>query len=97
MGVIVDQSKPGSVGNSNNGNTARRFFSELVKSVLITGIDEQLIRHFSVILLTISSGFSVDVEKFDAFAFKTRDLYLQLYPWYLMPVSVHKVLIHGGE
>ena len=41
MGLIVDQPKPG-FGNTNDGNTARRFFQNAEKSAEITKIDVNL-------------------------------------------------------
>lgn len=43
MGLIVDQPKPG-FGNTNDGNTARRFFQNAEKSAEITKIDVNLIK-----------------------------------------------------
>lgn len=42
MGLIVDQPKQVR-GNSNDGNTSRRFFSDPETSAEITGIDIRLI------------------------------------------------------
>ena len=97
MGLIIDQPKPGGFGSTNDGNTARRFFKEPNISATITGIDEELIRRFSIILRVISSGFAVNVDAFDKYALETANLYVKLYPWYYMPASVHKILIHGGR
>lgn len=35
------------------------------------------------------------MNKFKHYARETAELCIQKYPWYLMPPSVHKVLIHG--
>lgn len=45
----------------------------------------------------ISSGESVDAEKFRIYAQDTAKRYVSLYPWYNMPTTVHKLLIHGYE
>lgn len=39
MGLNVDKPKPGGSGTSNDGNTARRFFSHINKTAAITGLD----------------------------------------------------------
>lgn len=57
----------------------------------------RLIKRFAVILQTISSGFEINVDKFDTYAKETAKLYTELYNWYYMPSSVHKVLIHGAD
>lgn len=96
LGILVDQPKPG-YGSTNTGNTARIFFRNASKSAEITGLNEELLQRFSIILQTISCGFEVDSDKFGMYALDTAKLYVSLYPWYCMPPSVHKVLIHGGE
>ena len=92
LGLIVDRPKPG-YGSSNNGNKALTM--EI--SAEITGVDENLIHRFHVILQVISSGFDIDDEKFKDYCVNTAHLFVALYPWYYMPTSVHKVLIHGAE
>ena len=49
MGLIVDKPKPG-FGNTNDGNTARRFFMKPDLSGEITGLDINLIKNFSTLL-----------------------------------------------
>src|SRR5699024_4250400 len=86
-----------SMGTTNNGNTARRFFEDPRKSAEITGIDEDLIKRFAVILDAITSGYEINLDKFRAYTWDTALLYKDLYDWYPMPVTVHKVLIHGAD
>ena len=97
MGLIVDQPKPGGSGTSNDGNTARRFFYHTSLSAEITGIDEELIKRFSTILRAISSNFPINTDAFNKYTLETTALYLKLYPWYYMPATVHKILIHGSK
>ena len=94
LGLIVDIPKPG-YGNTNDGNTSRRFFIDPSLAAEITGINEILIYRFKVILETISSGQEIHAEKFGGYAEKTAELYVQLYPWYPMSPTMHKILIHG--
>lgn len=96
LGVNVDRPAQGS-GTTNNGNTARRFFANAEKVSKVTGVDVQLIHRLSVILRTLNSGFEIDSIKYDAYAKETANLFIQLYQWYFMPVSVHKMLMHGKE
>ncbi|XP_060800854.1 uncharacterized protein LOC132903670 [Amyelois transitella] len=95
-GLIVDKPKPG-FGNSNDGNTARRFFQNPELSAEITHIDIDLIKKMHIILITISSGFDIDSEKYRLFALNTARYFVSLYPWYNMPPTLHKYLIHGPE
>lgn len=55
VGLVVDQPKQGG-GNSNDGNTARKFFENPAKVAIITGLDEYLIKRFSNILSALASG-----------------------------------------
>jgi hypothetical protein len=59
------------VRNSNSGNVARRFFENTKTTSEITGLDENLLCRFSVILQTIASGFAIDTVNFDKFARET--------------------------
>ena len=79
LGLLVDFPRQEGSGNSNDGNTARRFFQAATISAEITGIDITLIKKFHVILQVISSGRTVDVEKFDVDATKTADLFVKKY------------------
>lgn len=94
MGLIVDMVKTG-YGTSNDGNTARRFFSNVELSARITGLDKTIITNFSIILRTISCGLHINVPNFEKLLKETALLYFKLYPWYYMPATVHKILIHG--
>ncbi|CAH0399489.1 unnamed protein product [Chilo suppressalis] len=47
--------------------------------------------------LAISCGEFVDVEKFRQYCAATARKYDELYEWYYMPSSVHKLLIHGAD
>lgn len=96
MGLIVDKPKPG-FGTTNDGNTARRFFSYPSASAAITGIDANLIAKFSTILRIVSSGKQIDIKKYQVLLLETREQYLALYSWYYMPLTVHKLLIHSAN
>lgn len=63
MGLIVDKPKPG-FGFTNDGNTARRFFGDPELSAQITGLDVNIIKHFDVLLRTLSSGFEINLVEF---------------------------------
>ena len=94
LGLLVDMPKQGS-GTTNDGNTARTFFKNISISAEITGISENIIKRFFVILRTISSMEKINVEAFRAYCLETAKLYVSEYGWYYMPASVHKILIHG--
>lgn len=96
MGLLVDVPKSGGSGTTNDGNTARRFFKNIPLSASITGIDESIIKRFGVVLQTLSCGYEINNELFDAYALQTARLFVEKYPWFYMPASVHKILIHGS-
>ncbi|EFN88660.1 hypothetical protein EAI_08004, partial [Harpegnathos saltator] len=96
IGLIVDKPKHGH-GSSNDGNTARRFFADSETTSEIIGVDKRLIVRFSIILQALACGRPVDPSKFEAFALETAQLYVSLYPWYYMPLTVHKIHLHGTD
>ena len=96
MGLIVDKPKPG-YGSSNDGNTARKFFHNFEESAEITGINKNLIYRFHVILLALSSTFTINSFKFKNYCLKTAVLFVKNYPWYPMPITLHKIVFHGFE
>lgn len=96
LGLVVDRPKPG-FGSTNDGNTARRFFENPSKSSEITGVNQELISRFRVILLTISSGYDIKIDSFRTYCHDTAKRFVELYPWYNMPTSVHKILLHSSE
>lgn len=81
---------------TNDGNTARRFFANANVTAEITGVSEELIRRFAIILEAISSGYHINAEKNHEYA-QTMQLYLDLYSWYYMLSSVYKVLMHAAD
>lgn len=94
LGLIVDVPKT-QYGNSNDGNTSRRFLANLERSAAITGIDQGLMERFAVVLEVISSGHDKNLENFSRYCLDTAKFYVNLYPWHPMSPTVHKILIHG--
>ncbi|KAJ8874374.1 hypothetical protein PR048_025222 [Dryococelus australis] len=73
MGLLVDVPEAG-FRNTNDGSSSRRFLSDPECSSRITGVNVDLIKRFKIILEVISSGNSIDVNKFDAFALRNRKI-----------------------
>uniref|UniRef100_A0A6P7GKW0 Uncharacterized protein LOC114338051 n=1 Tax=Diabrotica virgifera virgifera TaxID=50390 RepID=A0A6P7GKW0_DIAVI len=96
LSILVDIPKQG-YGTTNDGNTARRFFQNYCQAALITGLDEQFLKRLLTILSTMSSGYEINPEMFAEYCKRTATLYIDLYPWYYMPASLHRILIHGPE
>lgn len=96
LGLKVDIPKQGT-GTTNDGNTARRFFQQPSLAAEITGVNEELVKRFAIILQTLSCGRHINIGKFESFAYETAQLFVTEYKWYYMPASVHKVLLHGSS
>lgn len=82
-------------GNTNDGNTARRFFADPDATASITGLSAEVIHRLGTILRTISSKLPVNVEAFAEYADQTRIKLTELYPFYPLSPTVHRLLIHG--
>ncbi|KAK4876046.1 hypothetical protein RN001_012468 [Aquatica leii] len=80
-GLIVNKPKPG-FGNTNDGNTARRFFQNAELSAAITGIDLDVIKKLHIIMVVVASGFDIDVEKYRQYAHETARYFVSKYRWY---------------
>lgn len=96
LGLLVDIPKA-NFGNTNDGNTSRRFFEEYDISAAITGVDKDLIYRLKVILDTLCSGLVINTESFKKYCQKTAELYVSLYSFYPMSATLHKILPHGAE
>lgn len=83
LGLLVDIPKA-NFGNTNGGNTNRRFFDEYEKSAEITGIDQNLIYRLKVILDTMCCGIKINIQKFEIYCKETADLYVSLYEFHPM-------------
>lgn len=44
----------------------------------------------------MASGHAINVDYFEEYCLITAKMFVSLYPWYYMPASVHKVLLHGA-
>ena len=45
----------------------------------------------------ISCGHEIDVDKYRTYALDKAQHFVRKYPWYAMPPTIHKILIHGPE
>ena len=92
--MIIDKSRQES-GNTNDGNTTRRFVFNEDCSSEITGVDVSLIKRLYIILQALLPGVMMKAEKNYKYVIETARIYVSNYEWYYMPSSVHKILIHG--
>ena len=96
IGLLVDFPKA-NFGNTNDGNTSRRFFNDYEISASITGVNINIIYRFKIILEVLSSGYNINIHEFKKYCRETEELYVELYSWYPMSPTVHKILRHGSD
>jgi len=92
MGLKVDYVRSGGEGTSNDGNTSRQFFDDPSKAAKVTGIKESLIMCCATIL---TAGYEINKKIFSEYSIEPTKMLVKEYPWYYMPASVHKILLHG--
>lgn len=97
MGLHVDKPKQNGSGNSNDGNTARKAFSNTKLFASILELDLELLESLHTILIAINCEFAIDSLKFKKFSEKTIRSYMLHYPWYPMSPTLHKILVHGSQ
>ena len=56
-----------------------------------------LIQRCGNILTAMASGSTINVDHFEEYCLVTAKMFVSLYPWYYMPASVHKVLLHSAD
>jgi hypothetical protein len=95
----VDFPKSSGSGSSNDGNTARRAFSAKYhqKFAEILGLELWLVKGLSTVLSAINSGLPINANKFGEYCSSLGQQYVQKNNWYHMPVTLHKLLLHGKE
>ena len=93
--LVVDTPKQGGSGNTNSGPTAKRAFQNAEQFSEITGVDVRVIKRLRNILKAVCSGYYLNIEIFKRYCFETSELLVELYDWYTIPPSVHKLLEHG--
>ncbi|OXA42090.1 V(D)J recombination activating protein 1 [Folsomia candida] len=97
LGLRVDFPRAGGSGTSNDGNTARRAFSNQETFARILDLEIWLIHDLHVILCAISTELPINPEKFGSYCRQLAQKYVKEHKWYYMPVSIHKLLIHGEQ
>jgi len=93
LGLNVDMPKSGGSGTTNDGNTARTAFKNIVIFAEITELNLELLKRFQTILIAISCQLPLDPLLFGDYCRCTAELYVSIYPWYPMPSTLHKVLL----
>ena len=97
LDLLVDVPRGSGAGNSNTGNVARRAFQNEEAFARITGVDQTLIHRIHVMLILINTDKPIKREEFKAYGLATANLWVELYGWYYMPVTVHQLFFHAWE
>ena len=67
------------------------------KTAEILQLDVSIIKMLNFILCTLSSGYVIDSSQFRDFCIQTAERYMDQYPWYYIPLSLHRILIYGWQ
>ena len=92
-GLKVDQVRQGS-GTSNNGNTGWIIAEnpELVSQ--ITGVDLVICTNLAYMIRAINTGYKINTEAFKKIGRETAERHVELYNWFKIPVSMHRLWFH---
>jgi len=96
FGLRVDFVKQGA-GTSNDGNTARTAFENYEKFADILELDVDLIKNLYFLLATISLRHKINADRFEVLCNKVFKQYVELYTWYPMSPTLHRLLVHGAD
>lgn len=67
-------------GSSNDGNTSRRFFSDIDETSRITKVNSDVLRRFATILAALNTTKTlINPDKFENFCRETAQLYVAKY------------------
>lgn len=94
--VRIDQVQHGS-GTSLNGNTARKCLKDHAKLAKTLGINADLVKRLTFILLAFKQKDGVNLDSLEKYCKDTYKLFYELYPWAKLNPSVHKMLRHGVD
>lgn len=78
------------------GNVARKAFANSGLLAEVLNIGKTLIDKLHINPITISYLQEINTDNLKKFCTDTYKLYVSLYPWYYMPSTLHRILIHGA-
>lgn len=81
---------------ANDGNTARRFFSEYEKVAKATGLAQGYLKGFHCVLSALNTPRRLNAARVEEYARGLRERLDIVYPWKILSPSVHKLLYHAG-
>ena len=106
LSLIIDMPNPTGGGNSDTGNTAKRFFAyesrdKIIEMLNCTHHRKEAVRAFlqkaSVILRIISCNKKINYEEFEKFCLECYLDFTSTFKWVILPNTVHSVLAHSAE
>ena len=74
-----------------------RLFACIYNPFFSTELDINVLKRCGAILQAVASGRKLKTEKFDRYCIDTARKIVEFIPWYYLPASVHKILIHGAQ
>jgi hypothetical protein len=96
--VRIKEVRQGGIGTSDTAKNARKVLSEPVLLAQTLGLNEELVIRISNILTQIRSYDPVNsLDEFENYCKDTYAMFLSLYDWYKIPVTLHRVLAHGRD
>ncbi len=99
LGILVDTPKQGGAGNSNAGNTGRRFLkhADEVAQILHPEFPAEVIHRLRIVMVAISCQEPLNCDLFENYCLETFDLIRKEFPWYDVPQGVHVLLFHSHQ
>lgn len=97
FGVHFDEPRQGGTASSTTGSVCRKLLKDPKKLAEVLELDFTLVERLGIILKALNCKEEIDGEKFGKYALDTYKIFIQNYPWFYMPCTMHKVLAHGGE
>ena len=93
IGLLVDTPRAGGSSTTNTGNTARKAF----QNAEILGIDPELIHRIHLMLIAVNVDILLDLNSLREYGRQTAELWVNKYPHFCMPVSLHQLFILSWE
>lgn len=96
-GVKYDEPRQGGSGTSSTGGACRKMLENPKKLAEVLELNEDFVCRVAVLLKVISCKTPINSKKFGEYCTEVYKRYIELYDWYYMPVTLHKLLAHGAE
>lgn len=81
-------------GSTNDGNASRKEFKNYKLSAEILELDERIVKNLQILCQVVNSDCQINTTN-QKFCDDFSNMYVELYNWYPIPPSIHKVLAHG--